>query len=80
MQNTVQALERRSIFNHHDCSSVDKKKCLKINKMIACDAESLIAYDKHIQYRVEKGIVGYALNHKCTDVEIQRAQGAVMDS
>lgn len=48
--------------------------------MIACDAESLIAYDKHIQYRVEKGIVGYAQNHKCTDVEIQRAQGAVMDS
>lgn len=78
MQNTVQALERRSIFNHHDCSSVDKKKCL--NKMIACDAESLIAYDKHIQCRVEKGIVRYALNHKCTDVEIQRAQGAVMDS
>lgn len=58
MQNTVQALERRSIFNHHDCSSVDKKKCLKINKMIACDAESLIAYDKHIQYRVEKGHCG----------------------
>lgn len=28
----------------------------------------------------KKGIVGYALNHKCTDVEIQRAQGTVMDS
>lgn len=57
-----------------------KKKCLKINKMIACDAESLIAYGKRIQHRVEKGIVGYALNHKCTDVKIQRAQGTVMDS
>lgn len=48
--------------------------------MIACDAEPLIAYRKHIQYRVEKGIVGYALNHKCTDVKIQKAQGTVMDS
>lgn len=48
--------------------------------MIACDAESLIAYGKHFQYRAEKGIVGYALNHKCTDVKIQRAHGTVMDS
>lgn len=48
--------------------------------MIACDAESLIAYRKHIQYRVEKGIVGYALNHKCTDLKIQKAQGTVMAS
>lgn len=79
MQNTVQALERRSIFNHCDCSSVDKKS-LKINIMIACDAESLIAYGTHIQYSVEKGVVGYALNHKCTDVKIQGVQGTVMDS
>lgn len=48
--------------------------------MIACDAESLIAYGRHIQYRVEKGLVGYALNHKCTDVKIQGDQGIMMDS
>ena len=48
--------------------------------MIACDAESLIAYGRHIQYRAEKGIVGYALNHKYTDVKIQGDQGTVMYS
>lgn len=48
--------------------------------MIACNAESSIAYGRHIQYRVGKGVVGYALNHKCTDVKIQDVQGMVMDS
>lgn len=48
--------------------------------MIACDAESLTAYGKRIQRRVEKGTVGYARHHRCTDVKIQRAQGTVMDS
>lgn len=45
--------------------------------MIACDAESLIAYGRHIQFNVEKGVVGYALNHKCTDAKIQGVQGTV---
>lgn len=48
--------------------------------MIAWDAESSIAYWRHIQYRVGKGVVGYALNHKCTNVKIQDVQGMVVDS
>lgn len=37
--------------------------------MIACDAESLIAYGRHIQYKVENGAVGCVLNHKSTNVK-----------
>jgi len=56
------------------------KKCLKINIIIACVAESLIAYRRHMKYSMEKGIVGYSLNHKCTDMKIQGLESTVKNT